>query len=136
MGSNPIRDAILRSLCELRMAGHFLNGIDFIEKLTLFERSMLYEALCGVEWNKRNQLMCYVYFLKSIKNPSKTYIGYTTNLKQRLQTHNSGGSIFTEHDMPWKLVAYVAFDSEEKALSFERYVKVGSGYAFAKRRLW
>jgi hypothetical protein len=34
------------------------------------------------------------------------------------------------------LVAYVAFDSYEKAISFEKYIKIGSGYAFAKKRLW
>ena len=80
--------------------------------------------------------MYYVYFIRSIKNPSKTYSGYTTNLKQRLATHNSGGSIYTKQDRPWKLITYLAFDSEEKALSFEKYIKVGSGHAFAKKRFW
>ncbi len=80
--------------------------------------------------------MYYVYLLRSINNPSKTYVGYTTNLKQRLETHNSGGSIHTKHDRPWKLVVFLGFDTEAKAKSFERYIKVGSGYAFAKRRFW
>ncbi len=78
--------------------------------------------------------MYYVYFLRSTKNPSKTYIGYTTNLRQRLETHNSGGSVYTKDERPWILVAYIAFDSEEKALAFEKYIKVGSGHAFAKKR--
>ena len=80
--------------------------------------------------------MNYVYFLRSLKNPSKTYIGYSSNLKQRLETHNSGGSIYTKDDRQWKLVTYIAFDSEEKAIAFEKYIKVGSGYAFAKKRFW
>lgn len=80
--------------------------------------------------------MYYVYLLRSIKNPSKTYIGFTNNLEQRLETHNSGGSIFTEPDRPWKLIMYLAFDSEQKAIEFEKYIKVGSGYAFAKKRFW
>lgn len=80
--------------------------------------------------------MYYVYLIRSIKNPLKTYIGYTTNLEQRFETHNSGGSIYTEQDRPWKLVTYIAFDSEEKAIAFERYIKVGSGNAFAKKRFW
>jgi putative endonuclease len=80
--------------------------------------------------------MFYVYFLRSTKNLSKTYVGYTTDLIQRLETHNSGGSIYTEQDRPWKLVVYIAFDSEEKAIAFEKYIKIGSGYAFAKKRLW
>ena len=80
--------------------------------------------------------MYYVYFLRSLKDPTKTYVGYTTNLQQRLETHNSGRSIHTCNAKPWKLVMYLAFESEEKALSFEKYIKIGSGYAFAKKRLW
>ena len=80
--------------------------------------------------------MYYVYLLKSVTNPLKTYIGYTTNLKQRLETHNSGGSVYTEENRPWKLVVYLAFDTEKKAIAFEKYIKVGSGSAFAKKRFW
>ena len=74
--------------------------------------------------------------MRSIKNPSETYIGYTGDLEERIKTHNSGRSPYTDKDRPWKLITYVAFDSEEKAVNFEKYIKVGSGYAFAKRRLW
>ncbi|MBV8660575.1 MAG: GIY-YIG nuclease family protein [Candidatus Dependentiae bacterium] len=80
--------------------------------------------------------MFFVYLLRSINNPQKTYIGYTTNLEQRLETHNSGGSIYTKNDRPWLLVASISFDSQEKAKSFEKYIKVGSGAAFAKKRFW
>jgi putative endonuclease len=80
--------------------------------------------------------MYYVYLLRSLNNPSKTYVGYTLDVAQRLETHNSGGSIYTKSDKPWKLVSYIAFDSEEKAQSFEKYIKVGSGYVLAKKRFW
>jgi putative endonuclease len=80
--------------------------------------------------------MYYVYLLKSVKDSSKIYVGYTTNLKERLAKHNEGGSIHTTQYKPWKLVVYLAFDSKEKALSFEKYIKVGSGCAFAKKRFW
>ena len=80
--------------------------------------------------------MYYVYLLRSLKDLSKTYIGYTTNLDERLETHNSGGSIYTQQDKPWKLIMYLAFDSEQKAKDFEKYIKVGSGHAFAKKRFW
>jgi putative endonuclease len=79
--------------------------------------------------------MYYVYFLKSLKN-SKTYIGYTVNIEQRLEVHNSGGSVYTRNDRPWKLVMYIAFESEQKALDFEKYLKKGSGHAFAQKRFW
>jgi len=56
--------------------------------------------------------MHYVYLLRSLKDSSKTYVGSTTDLKQRLETHNSGGSIHTQQSRPWKLVMYLAFESE------------------------
>lgn len=80
--------------------------------------------------------MYYVYLLRSINSPGKTYVGYTVNVSERLEKHNSGGSLHTKDDGPWKLVAYLAFDTKQKALEFEKYIKVGSGHAFAKRRLW
>jgi putative endonuclease len=47
-----------------------------------------------------------------------------------------GRSPHTAKYKPWKLVAYVAFSNEEKALAFEKYIKSGSGRAFAEKRLW
>ena len=80
--------------------------------------------------------MYYVYLLRSVNNPEKTYVGFTTDIQQRLETHNSGGSAYTKTDRPWKLVTYLAFDEQDKATAFEKYIKIGSGYAFAKKRLW
>ncbi len=31
---------------------------------------------------------------------------------------------------------YLAFDNQEKALKFEKYLKVGSGHAFVQKRFW
>ncbi len=64
------------------------------------------------------------------------YVGYTTNLEQRLETHNSGWSIHTAKYRPWKLVMYLGFVEQEKAKEFERYLKSQSERAFAKKRLW
>lgn len=80
--------------------------------------------------------MHYVYLIKSIPFPEKFYVGYTTNLKQRLETHNSGGSIHTAQYRPWKLEMYLVFCNAEKAKQFEHYLKSQSGRAFAKRRFW
>ena len=80
--------------------------------------------------------MKYVYLIQSDSHPNKTYVGITANLKQRLAVHNSGGSVHTANFRPWKLVAYVGFSNPTKALPFEKYLKTGSGRAFAKKRLW
>lgn len=80
--------------------------------------------------------MYYIYLINSIQFTQTYYVGYTTDLKQRLETHNSGGSIHTAQDGPWKLVMYLAFSDQIKAQEFESYLKSQSGRAFAKKRLW
>ena len=80
--------------------------------------------------------MKYVYLLQSAPFPEKRYIGLTSNLKNRLNAHNRGQSPHTAKFKPWKLVTYVAFSNESKAVEFEGYLKSGSGRAFANKRLW
>lgn len=80
--------------------------------------------------------MYYVYLLKSINFKDEVYIGFTTNLTDRLKTHNSGGSTHTAKYKPWALHVYFAFNSKTQALEFETYLKSHSGRAFAKKRLW
>jgi len=60
----------------------------------------------------------------------------TTDLDARIEAHNEGRSKHTAKWRPWKLVAYVAVDGEEKARALEKYFKSGSGHAFAGRRIW
>ena len=80
--------------------------------------------------------MVYVYLLQSDVAGGQRYVGVTSNLKQRLAHHNAGNSSHTSKYLPWKLVTYVAFSDKRKAELFERYLKSGSGHAFAKKRLW
>jgi predicted GIY-YIG superfamily endonuclease len=80
--------------------------------------------------------MHYVYLLESGAVPGERYVGITTDLRLRLGQHNAGKSPHTSKYAPWKLVSYVAFSNERKAAAFERYLKSGSGHAFARRRLW
>lgn len=80
--------------------------------------------------------MYYVYQLRSISNPSRRYIGFTENLKQRLSDHNTGKNASTAAFRPWQLIGYHAFDDKSRAMAFERYLKSGSGHAFASRHLW
>ena len=79
--------------------------------------------------------MKYVYILESVNFPSEIYIGLTDDLRKRLAAHNAGQSAHTRKFMPWRLVSYVAFSDETKAVAFERYLKSGSGRAFIKKRL-
>ena len=77
--------------------------------------------------------MFYVYYLKSKPFPSRTYIGFTRDLRQRLLEHNTGRSIYTKQFKPWHLIGFLGFDQESKALKFERYLKTNAGRIFLRR---
>ncbi len=77
-----------------------------------------------------------VYLLESLSTAGQRYVGFTTNLKQRFDDHNDGKSSHSAKYKPWRLVTYVAFSNRAKAEEFERYLKSGSGHAFASKRLW
>ena len=76
---------------------------------------------------------CTVYILRSEQNPRRYYTGVTSDLRGRLQTHNAGGCAATASHRPWRVDVFVRFSDEERALAFERYLKSGSGWAFARR---
>jgi len=80
--------------------------------------------------------MFYVYLIKSLKYPEQRYIGVTDDLKSRIKEHNSERSPHTAKYAPWILVNYFAFSSQLAAVDFEKYLKTGSGFAFANKRFW
>ncbi|MBI1757299.1 MAG: GIY-YIG nuclease family protein [Fimbriimonas ginsengisoli] len=77
-----------------------------------------------------------VYLLRSIAYPNERYVGSTSDLAERLQRHNDGGSPHTAKFRPWRVVAFVTFEDDTRALAFERYLKSGSGRAFANKHFW
>ncbi len=79
--------------------------------------------------------MFYAYILQSLSSPDQLYHGHSSDLKQRLSDHNSGKCQHTSKSIPWKVRFYAAFETLERAQRFERYLKSGSGHAFAKRHL-
>ncbi len=68
-----------------------------------------------------------VYALYST-NYSKIYIGYTSNLEQRLRSHNELSSKgWTVKFRPWKLVYIEQFHSKKEAMKREIQLKSASG---------
>ena len=80
--------------------------------------------------------MHFVYLIEGVERPKHRYVGLTTDVERRLADHNAGRSKHTAKFMPWRLVTYIAFSDRLKAESFERYLKSGSGHAFANKRFW
>jgi putative endonuclease len=69
----------------------------------------------------------YVYIIFSIKL-NKYYVGFTVDVHNRLNQHNSGISTFTSRGIPWELIYAFETESIEKARVLEREIK-GRGIA-------
>ena len=66
----------------------------------------------------------FVYLISSAKNSKlTTYVGYTNNLKKRLNLHNNGkGAKFTR-GRRWKIIYTEKYDTKKEAKSREYYIK-------------
>ena len=76
--------------------------------------------------------MYFVYILLCADN--KYYIGYTTNIKKRINDHKNGISFSTSYRLPFKIKWIGIFSNKHKAIKFEKYLKTGSGKAFKNKR--
>ena len=74
-----------------------------------------------------------VYILRSHVVPQERYIGRTSDMQARLEWHNHGPSGYTVRARPWYPAVVIEFCDEATAIRFEKYLKSGSGRAFAKR---
>jgi putative endonuclease len=70
--------------------------------------------------------MYYVYVLKS-QVDGRLYIGYTTNLKNRLQKHQYGEVPSTSPRRPFDLIFYEGYKNMEDAKRREGYLKTSKG---------
>jgi predicted GIY-YIG superfamily endonuclease len=77
----------------------------------------------------------FVYILRSQRDPARHYVGRTGNVDERLRWHNEGPSGNTIRHRPWRILVAMEFADGSTAARFERYLKSGSGRAFAKRHV-
>ena len=77
--------------------------------------------------------MYYVYILQL--SDKSYYVKYSSNLKERIKDHRVGNVESTKNLRTINLVYYSAFVSKRKALQFEKYLKLSSGFAFRNKRL-
>ena len=76
----------------------------------------------------------FVYILQSQKDKSY-YTGITENVQKRLEEHNNSSGRYSSSKKPFELIWFCAFGNKDKALAFEKYLKQGSGFAFARKHL-
>ena len=82
-----------------------------------------------------NTPVFYVYLLEN-QGDKNWYIGYSTDLKQRVERHQKGdGARTTARKQNWGLIYYEAYKDERDAKGRERFLKSGSGWKFLKKQL-
>ncbi len=77
----------------------------------------------------------FVYIIRSVNHPDKRYVGVSADVSTRLDAHNAGQNRSTAPWRPWFVDVIIEFRTEPIALRFERFLKSGSGHAFADRHL-
>ena len=78
--------------------------------------------------------MFYTYVLLSEKD-NKFYVGFTKDLRERLEKHKTGKVKSTANRCPLKLIYYEACLDERDAIKREKYFKTGFGRRFLRNRL-
>jgi len=71
-----------------------------------------------------------------VYSDNKSYIGCTSDLRERIERHKRGNVPATKDRRPVVLIAYFAFNDKYIAYNFERYLKSGSGRVFLKKHVF
>ena len=79
-------------------------------------------------------MLFYTYVLESLKD-RKRYIGFTHNLRKRIEEHQKGLSFSTKPRLPFKLIYFEACTNEVDARRREGYLKTTRGNHFLVKRL-
>ena len=72
-----------------------------------------------------------VYILFSEKF-NKHYTGFSSDLQERMISHNQLGKDWTAKYRPWKLIYVKEFESKQEAMIYEKWLKTGVGRDFIK----
>ncbi len=81
----------------------------------------------------KNPQFWFVYILQLSND--RYYTGCTQDINERLYRHQNGMVPYTVSKGPVRLIFYCAFPDKYMAFNFEKYLKSGSGRAFANKRL-
>ena len=78
--------------------------------------------------------MYFVYILQSDKD-GKFYVGYTNNIRRRVDEHNNGEVSITKHRRPFRLVYLEGYLNQQDATASEKFFKTGWGRTHLKKVL-
>lgn len=77
--------------------------------------------------------MFFAYVLKSVHQPYY-YKGHCQDLQKRLKEHNQGLTKSIRPYIPFEIVYYEVFETEQQAIDREKYFKSGAGRRFLKKK--
>jgi len=78
-------------------------------------------------------MVYYVYILENKINKS-LYVGFTSDLRKRIQGHKSGDTKTTKNN-DYKLVYFEGYINKADALGREKFLKGGSGRKYINKQL-
>jgi putative endonuclease len=79
--------------------------------------------------------MYYAYLLEC-QDDKSWYIGYSSDLRKRIQDHLSGnGCRTTSTKKNWKLIYFEAYLNKQDALGREKFLKSGGGRRYLEKQL-
>ena len=106
--------------------GAFRHVVHRVANEASFTRQRVYATMSFVY---------YVYLLECADDKS-WYIGYSANLKQRVERHKKrDGARTTSRKKNWQLIYYEAYLNVQDAKGRGRFLKSGSGRIFLKKQL-
>ncbi len=79
--------------------------------------------------------MYYVVYILESQKDKTWYIGFTTDLKKRIEAHNKKQSPYTSKKENLKLIYAEAYLNKYDATGRERFLKSGAGHRFVKKQL-
>jgi len=83
----------------------------------------------GADWYPSPHLKVKFFYVYALHNRTKEfiYIGYSEDLKKRLESHNAGKNKSTKAYIPLELIHYEAYKNMEDAKRRELYLKSNRG---------
>lgn len=82
-----------------------------------------------------NVIVYYIYVLQSFKDKG-LYIGFSSDLRKRVDSHNKGRVLSTKDRVPFRLIYYEAYIDRLDATGREKFLKSGSGWRYIKKQLF
>jgi len=76
----------------------------------------------------------YTYVLRSLKDMNY-YVGYTSNIVNRINEHNNGKVASTKNRIPLELVYWEGCLNQQDATAREKYLKTAWGKRYIKIRI-